>query len=189
MKTSHLFLLTAVLASLSAGQVHAERVVLSPVQTLRIVNPSSPDDVRIFFRFEIPDDVIPSGVIDATLRVRMDDWTEDLFSVGPLRGSWSESDTWGSLASRFSSDDGFKGNLPNCAIGSVHNEQTEETANEEPTLDLSVNAGNWVSAWAESDFLNNGVCVRRAVGTSANVSGMLIDAWKRSELEIVYVVR
>lgn len=163
----------------------AKQVTITPIASLRVVNPGNADDVRHLYKFTLPEDVHDGEVVYAFLRVATKAENEMLVSVGAVQGSWRTSDTWSSLTTALDSDAGFLATGTGCIVASNHLEGSGELKFD---AGIEIAVTELVTAWAGGGA-NGGLCIRGLASRSDDVAELLAADLPAPELVILYTSR
>lgn len=177
-------LLATICLSLIAVTARGGQLTLEPSVTARITNPSNSGDVRVLYKFDLPQELSEVDIVLALLKVPTVGTTERLFTVGPLSQAWTQDESWSSLSSKFAENAAFQGNSLQCLVASNQLRQVESTV-----LDDGVEAivTGLVAEWIVGP--NYGVCVRGPSGMTADVSTTLSSSLDPPELVVLYTTR
>lgn len=131
-----------------------------------------------------PKVVVGKDVMLAIFHVSTAGGAEVPLSVGGLRSSWTESDTWASLATRLDSDPAYAGTVTGCQIGSSRIEVVDDV---EANMGLEVPITDIAAEWARGSQ-NFGICVRGVEGRDDDVS-VVLGGDTRASVTIIYSAR
>ncbi len=169
-------LIAGVLAAPVVAQAATE--TLTPSQTTRLVNPEDPGDVRLLFRFSLPEGLRGGEILRAWCTIPSRGTKQVLLGVTPF--STTIPRTWNGLVGLLSQGDLDRGlvvaNDLEVAEAGIVDRGIE--------FDCVAAARDWIDGRSDLGF-----CVQRAPGRSDDVSGVLGMEIAAPMLTVVYLQR
>jgi hypothetical protein len=156
----------------AATSASGKQVTIAASEVHRVVNPRNAEDVRVFCRFVIPEELRRSYIVRAFLALPTTGEGEIPLAVVEMDQPWSGQDSWEALDSRF-------GNRLASAEQAVF-----VGSNEAGVFQIPLSAST--RRWGDSRR-NYGVCVLGYPGRRDNTAGVLGAQTSTPELTIVYV--
>lgn len=160
----------------------SESVTLLASETVRLVNPTNSDDVRILCSFTLPSELMGVQVLDARVDIATVASEEVPVVAAVLGQSWGSETTWESAAATLGTDPGFLGTSSGRSIGSNLIElDGAQITGTHAEIQVAKAVAGWVSGGA-----NFGLCVRGVDGALAGVSSVFGTGAGTPTLTVVY---
>ena len=156
----------------ASGVVEGRQVMVSPVATLRLVNPDDASDVRVLYKFKLPTELDGMTIVRSFVHIPAVAESSIPVVLFATDAAWSESDTWTTVGTS-------RGDL--VPAGSRILRIAEEDQG------VRVNLAKMVRAWRHDPDSNFGICVRRLPAQNNDMSKVLTKDLGSPRITIVYV--